>query len=413
MATVAHAHGSGKTIRTVVDMPTPVSTLAPPCRGDLMPVKILMQLMGVMFTLLRSLCTDKSNLAMEVLALRQQLAVLKRKNPRPSLTDLDRAFWASLKDHFSAWALRLRSGRADALIIVKPETVVRWHKEGFRRHWARKSARAAGRPQIPPEHIDFIKRISGDHPEYGEDRIALELELKLGIRHSTATVRKYMVKGFGPGKARSPQSWSTFLKNQASAIWTCDFCVQRTVKFTALYIFVIMELGSRRVMHINVTEHPAQEWVRQQIRTATYEKQPKFLLHDNDGMFGQLGKPVTAVVNGKNHSCRSTFDVWLAEAQGIRGIPTPYRAPNANAHIERFNGSLRRELLDHILVWNESQLRVTAAEYVRWYNSARVHQGIHGIPDPDPELAKPRPAPGRLVARPVLGGLHHDYRLAA
>lgn len=162
-----------------------------------------------------------------------------------------------------------------------------------------------------------------------------------------------MVKGTGPGRARSPQSWGTFLKNQASAIWTCDFCVQRTVKFTALYIFVIMELGSRKVMHINVTQHPTQDWVRQQIRTASYERQPKFLLHDNDGMFGQLGKPVTAEVSGKKVSCRSALDVWLAGTQSIRRIPTPYHAPNANAHIERFNGSLRRELLDptSLLPW--------------------------------------------------------------
>ncbi len=335
-----------------------------------MAPRMLIQLMAMMLTLVRTLFADKANLALENLALRQQLVVLQRKTPRPRLDDFDRAFGAGLKEHFSAWALRLRSGQADALIIVKPETVIGWHRNAFRHHWAKKCAGRPGRPPIPTEHIDFIRRISGDHPEYGEDRIALELELKLGIRHSAATVRKYMVKGIGPGRARSPQSWSTFLKNQASAIWTCDFCVQRTVKFTALYIFVVMELGSRKVMHINVTAHPTQEWVRQQIRTASYEKQPKFLLHDNDGMFGQLGKPASVEVSGKRVSCRSGLDVWLAETQGIRGIPAPYHAPNAQAHIERFNETLRRELLDHILVWNESQLRAITAEYIRWYKWA-------------------------------------------
>ena len=166
-------------------------------------------------------------------------------------------------------------------------------------------------------------------------------------------------------------------------------------------------------MHTNVTEHPTLAWVQQQIRDATFDQQPNFLIHDNDGIYGQLGKRVTAQVNGKKVFCRSTLELWLAETRGIRGIPTPYHAPNAAAHIERFNGTLRREVLDRILVWNEGQLRTVTAEYARWYNAGRVHQGIHGIPDPDPELARPKPVNGRLVARPVLNGLHHDYRLAA
>jgi len=286
---------------------------------------------------------------------------------------------------------------------------VRWQKQRFRNFWRRKSK--PGRPCIERQHIDFIRRISGDHPECGEDRIALELEVKFGIKHSTATVRKYMVK---PSRPRGDSlTWRTFLKNQADAIWTCDFAVQSTVRFTALYIFVIMELGSRKVVHVNVTRQPTLAWVKQQIRDATFEEQPKFLIHDNDGIFGQLGKPVTVDVNARPHSCRSTFDVWLAEPRGIRGIPTPYQAPNANAHVERLIGTLRRELLDRILVWNERQLRTVVNEYVRWFNAGRVHQGIHGIPDADPELAGEKPADGKLVARPILNGLHHDYRAVA
>jgi len=355
--------------------------------------------MQMMLALVQMLFANKAALAMENLALRQQLAVYKRKQPRPRLTDMDRAFWTVLKDQFAAWA--------DALVIVKPDTVVRWQKQRFRNFWRRKSK--PGRPCIERQHIDFIRRISGDHPEYGEDRIALELEVKFGIKHSPATVRKYMVKP--PRPRGDPMTWRTFLKNQADAIWTCDFCVQHTVKFTALYIFVIMELGSRKVVHINVTEHPTLAWVKQQLRDATFEEQPKFLIHDNDGIFGQLGKPVTVDVSGKKVSCRSSLDVWLAATRGIRGVPTPYHAPNAAAHIERFMGTLRRELLDRILVWNEGQLRAVLAEFVRdWYNRSRVHQGIHGIPDPDPELSAPKPANGKLVARPILNGLHHDYR---
>jgi len=145
--------------------------------------------------------------------------------------------------------------------------------------------------------------------------------------------------------------------------------------------------------------------VQQLIRDATFEQQPRFLIHDNDGIYGQLGKRVTAQVNGKKVSCRSSLDLWLAESRGIRGIPTPYGAHNTQAHIERFNGTLRRELLDRILVWNEGQLRAVVAEFVRdWYHSSRVHQGIHGIPDPEPELAKPQPLKGSLVSIRVFTG---------
>ena len=337
------------------------------------------------------------------LVLRQQLTVFKRKYSRPALRDGDRLFWSLISRVWKDWR--------SALIIVKPDTVIRWQKKRFRDYWRRKSRSGPGRPPIEQQHIEFIRRISGDHPEYGEDKIALELELKFGIKHSEATIRKYRVKAQGP--RRSSQCWRTFLRNQADAIWTCDFCVQYTVRFTALYIFVIMELGTRKVVHVNVTTRPNLTWVRQQIRDATFEEQPKFLCHDNDGIFGQLGKPTTVEVDGKKVSCRSSLDLWLVQVMGIRGIPTPYRAPNAQAHIERFMGTLRRELLDRILIWNERQLRTTLEEFIRWYNAGRVHQGIHGIPDPDPELAAPKPAHGKLVARPILNGLHHDYRLAA
>ena len=336
------------------------------------------------------------------LALRQQLGVYKRKQKRPALKNRDRVFWALLSRVWPAWR--------SALIIVQPETVLKWQKKRFRNYWRKKSR--PGRPTIDPRHIRFIRRISADHPEYGEDRIALELEIKFGVKHSATTIRKYMVKS--PRPRQPSQSWRTLLRNQADAIWMCDFCVQYTVRFTAFYIFVIMELESRKVVHFAVTEHPTLAWVKQQIRNAAFEDQPKFIIHDNDGIFGQFGRPARAVVDGKQVSCRSSFDLWLAETMRIRGIAIPYGAPNAAAHIERFMGTLRREVLDRILIWNERQLRAVLAEYIHdWYNNSRVHQGIHGIPDPDPALAEPRPPGGRLVARSILNGLHHDYRLAA
>ena len=342
-------------------------------------------------------------LLFRLLLLRHQIGVWKRSIKRPKLKKSDRLFWPHIARIWKQWRTEL--------FIVKPETVIRWRKRKFREFWKRKSQGKIGRPSIPQKHIAFIQRISSDHPEYGEDRIALELELKFGILHSTATIRKYRTRGkFRP---RDSQNWKTFLKNQAEAIWSCDFFVQHTLGFRVLYIFVLMEIGSRKVIHFNVSDHPTLDWIKQQVRAACGDIHPKFVIHDNDGKYGQLGHPITIEKNGETVSCRSSFDAWLFEIMNIRGIPTPYRAPNAEAHIERLIGTLRRECLDHMLIWNERHLRRVLGEFIRWHNQGRVHQGINQIPDPDPELTGPLPDDGRLLAIPILNGLHHDYRLVA
>jgi transposase InsO family protein len=196
-------------------------------------------------------------------------------------------------------------------------------------------------------------------------------------------------------------------------MWSCDFFVQHTVGFHILYIFVIMELANRKILHLNVTDHPTLEWTKLQIRNACFEDQPKFLLHDNDAKFGQFGRPFLLENAGKKVSCRSEYDLWPWQEMGIRGIPIPYGAPNTAAHIERLIGTIRRECLDRMVIWNERHLRCVLKEFIGWYNHGRVHQGLNGIPDPDPALAEPKPERGRLVAIPVLNVLHHDYRLAA
>ncbi len=338
-----------------------------------------------------------------ILLLRHQLAVYKRKSKKPTLRNRDRLFWSLLSRIWYDWA--------SELILVKPETVIRWRNRKFGEFWRKKSQSKSGRPTIAKEHIAFIRRISSDHPEYGEDRIALELEVKFGIHHASSTVRRYMVER-RPGTTDS-QTWRNFLKNQAKAIWCCDFFVQQTVGFRVLYVFVVMELASRKVLHFHITDQPTLEWTEQQLRNACFDSQPKCLLHDNDGKFGQFGRPRRLEIEGKSISCRSAFDVWLRREMGIRGIATPYRAPNAAAHIERLIGTLRRECLDRMLIWNEGHLRCVLKEFVNWYNHGRVNQALNGIPDPDPKLAGPKPVNGKLVAIPVLNGLHHDYRLAA
>jgi transposase InsO family protein len=366
-------------------------------------MKILLVIMVVQFFNLVSFAWFNRVAALRILVLRQQLTVYKRKSKKPVVRNGDRLFWSFISRIWRDWK--------SELILVNPETVVRWRKRKFCEFWWRKSQGRSGRPAIPKEHIDFIRRISSDHPEYGEDRIALELEVKFGICHACSTVRKYMVKR-RPGPADS-RAWRSFLKNQAKAMWPCDFFVQHTVGFRILYIFVIMELANRKVIHLNVTDHPTLDWTKQQIRNACFEGSPKFLLHDNDAKFGQLGRTFRAENDGKKVSCRSTFDVCLWTEMDIRGIAIPYGAPNAAAHIERLIGTLRRECLDRMLIWNERHLRRVLTEFIGWYNHGRVHQGLNGIPDPDPALAEPKPSGGKLVAIPVLNGLHHDYRLAA
>ena len=297
--------------------------------------------------------------ALRLAVYRQQLGVYRRSTKRPILENRARLFWVVISRLWKDWR--------SELFVVRPETLIRWRKRKFREFWRRKSHGRVGRPLIPKKHIQFIRRISSDHPEYGEDRIALELELKFGIEHSSATIRKYRARG---GGSRESQVWQTFLRNQSKAIWSCDFFVQHTIGFRVLYVFVIMELASRKIVHFNVTEHPTLDWTRQQVVNACFDGQPKFLIHDNDGKFGQLGRPIQIEKSGRRASCRCTLDVWLFEVMDITGIPIPYRAPNASAHVERLIGTLRRECLDHMLIWNERQLRWTLSEFIRWYNYA-------------------------------------------
>jgi hypothetical protein len=175
-----------------------------------------------------------------------------------------------------------------------------------------------------------------------------------------------------------------------------------------------MEIHSRRIVHLSVTANPTLPWVKQQIREATpWGKAPRFLVHDNDGIFGQYGKRIPVERSGRRRSYRCHLDCWLDEAMGIKGIPIPYGAPNASPYVERFMRTLRQEALDHFIFLGIGHIRRVVTEYVRYYNGARPSQAIHGIPDPYPELQQPPPENGRLVALPVLSGIHHDYRLAA
>jgi len=362
-------------------------------------------LIVALFACLRAALMSRTALALENAALRQQLAVYLRTPRQPRLRAGDRVFWIALRRLWPDWTR--------PLVIVTPETVIAWHRQGFKVFWRRRSrSPKIGRPRIPRKHIAFIQRISGDHPEWGEDRIAEELAAKFGVDHSPSTIRRYMAPR--SGSPRGDQTWRTFVRNLAKEVWACDFLAQYTALFAVVYIFVVMEIGSRRIAHVNVTTNPTLSWVKQQIREPTPEDGiPRFIIHDNDGIFGQYGRPVTMEKDDSTRSYRCHLDRWLDEVIGIEGIPIPYGAPNASPHVERFVRTLREETLNHFIFLSADHVRRVVAEYVRYYNGARPSQAIHGIPDPYPELRQPPPKAGKLLALPVLGGVHHDYRLIA
>jgi putative transposase len=207
-------------------------------------------------------------------------------------------------------------------------------------------------------------------------------------------------------RPRSGHSWRTFIRTHQEEIFACDFLIQHTAWFDLVYVFVVMAISTRRIVLINVTTSPTLDWVKHQIRTITaFDEGPRYLIHDNDGIFGQFRERQA----GRYYRCH--FDRWLFEVMGIKGIPIPYGAPNANARLERFHRTLREAALNHFIFLSEGQVRRVCREFVEYYNRARPSQAIAGIPNPYPELQVSPPREGKLVALRVLGGLEHDYRM--
>jgi transposase InsO family protein len=333
---------------------------------------------------LADLARSKPELIAENALLRQQVVILRRRVARPRCTPTDRALLVLL-------ASRLRTWR-QSLLIVQPDTLLRWHRELFRRFCRRKArpAAPAHRPPLAPETIALIREMAAANRTWGAERIRGEL-LKLHIHVAKRTIQKYM-RGARPPR-HSGQTWATFLHNHAHDIWACDFLPVTDLLFRPLYAFFVMEVASRRVVHVNVTRHPTDVWVAQQLREATpFGEHPKHLIRDNDSKYG----PAFA---------------HLADVTGIDEVCTAYRAPKENAICERFLGSVRRECLDHLLILGEAQLRRVLRDYVAYFNTARPHQGLQQhIPDPPAEAVLQT---GPVQATPVLGGLHHAYSRAA
>jgi putative transposase len=279
--------------------------------------------------------------------------------------------------------------------------MIRWQRAGWRLFWRWKCR--AGRLRIPVELRELIRRMARENPIWGEDRIANELLVKLGIRVSPRTVRKYMPKR-PHGQPRGDQRWSTFLKNHAEAILACDFFVAVTATFRMLYVFVVIEHASRRLVHVDVTAHPSAEWTLQQLREAVgFGNAHRYLIHDRDSIFARhLDESINAL--------------------GLRVLKSPLRSPKANAICERVIGTIRRECLDWLIPISEAHLRAILKIWVEHYNCGRPHSSLGpGVPDPpnaeevSARQSKFRHGLGEGVAvrsKSVLGGLHHEYSLA-
>jgi putative transposase len=330
------------------------------------------------------LSRSQSELWLENALLRQQLLILQRHVKKPRFTRRDRLSLLLLASRLPNWK--------HLLLILKPATLLRWHRQGFKLFWRLKSRAPRGRPHLSQELISLIQRMAAENPLWGAERIRGEL-LKLGLHVAKDTIQTYLPR---VRPTRSPsQDWNTFLKNHAKEVWACDFLPVIDLFFRTIYVFFIIELGSRRVVHFGVTRHPTDAWVAQQLREATpYDAAPRFLIRDNDSKFGQ------------------EFAL-VAKATDIEVLRTPYRAPRANAICERFMGSVRRECLDQMLTMTERQLYRVVREYVTFFNAARPHQGIQQrIPEKLGSNAQAK-REGKIIAFPILNGLHHDYRWAA
>lgn len=324
--------------------------------------------------------TEIRALVLENLALRQQLTVLARAGKRPKLARGDWAFWVLLSRRWQAWR--------ELCLLVKPATVIRWHRAGFRLFWTWKSRRLGGRPQVAPRHRALIRQMARENPLWGAPRIHGEL-LKLGVEVSERTVSRLMPRRL-PDEKRA-QTWRAFLENHKDVLAAMDFLVVPTWNFRQLYVLVILEHGRRVIRHMNVTTNPTAAWVKQQLREAfPFVEVPRYLLFDRDATFG--------AVKG------------FVAAMGITPKQTSPRSPWQNGHCERVIGPLRRDLLDHVVVLGEDHLRRLLRDYLCYYHEDRTHLALG---KDAPRGRPPDPSYGvgcQIVAKPRCGGLHHRYQ---
>ena len=324
---------------------------------------------------------SRAALQLEILVLRHQLGVLQRSVKRPKLSPADLFFWAWLSSVWTGWESRVS--------MVKAATVIGWRRKGFGLFWSWKIRHGKrGRPAVPKEVRQLIRMLSRENPLWGAPHIHGEL-LKLGINIGETSVSKYMVRHRKPPS----QTWRTFLDNHLKTMVSVDFFVVPTIRFQILYVFLVLAHERRRILHFAVTAHPTAEWTAQQMREAfPWDTLPRYLLRDRDRIFGQ------------------EF-VRQVKVMGIKQVLSAPRSPWQRAYIERVIGTIRRECLDHLIVFNERSLHRHLQAFVDYYHRNRVHLALEKD-TPEPRLIQP-PECGRIVSIPVLGGLHHRYERRA
>ncbi len=337
---------------------------------------ILLALLGFVIGMFRS----RIALQCEIVTLRHQLALYRRSTRRPRVRPGYRILWAWLARHWGRWR--------EVLVFVQPRTVIAWQRRRFREHWARRSRRKPGRPAVSKELRALVRDISVANPHWGSPRILGELR-KLGISVAKSTVEKYRVR---PRRPASP-TWQAFLTNHLSEIVAMDFFTVPTVSFRVLFVLIVLAHDRRRVLHFNVTAHPTAEWTAQQLVEALpWETAPHYLLRDRDAAYGQIFQQRVAGL-------------------GMEQVLAAPRSPWQNPYAERLIGSIRRECLDHVLVFSEDHLLRVLARYVDYSHRWRTHLSL-AMDAPDRRPVQP-PDQGAVVAVPEVDGLHHHYERRA
>ena len=328
---------------------------------------------------IRAMVASRATIVAENLALRHQLGVLQRSVKRPRIRQRDRILWV--------WLSRLWADWRSSLMVVKPETVTRWHRDGFKLYWRWKSRGKPGRPKIDAEIRSLIRRMCRENATWGAPRIHSELQL-LGYDVDESTVGKYMIRHRKPPS----QTWRTFLENHVSDIAAIDFFVVPTVRFQLLYCFIVLRHDRRRVVHFNVTRHPTARWTGQQIVEAfPFDEAPRFLIRDHDSIYG--------------------VDFQLrVDHMNIEEVVIAYRSPWQSPYVERLIGSIRRDCLDHVIVLNEAHLRRILTDYFAYYHKSRTHLSLDRNAPMPREVEPPscgrvhRDSNGRRPASPVHAG---------
>lgn len=342
-------------------------------------------LIAILVRVLRAACRSRADLVLENLALKQQVTALKQARPKPFLHETDRAFWVALRGAWARWA--------ELLVIVKPETVVDWHRRRFRRHWTKISQqnRGPGRPPVTAEVRRLIREMALENG-WGAPRIHVEL-LKLGFSISEASVSRYVPRR--PPAPGAHDRWLTFLRNHMDCTAAMDLFTVPTVRLRQLYCFFVIHHGRRHILHFAATYNPTSQWVIQQLREAfPFDAAPRFIIFDRDAIF-------------------SAALVESSKSMGTKPCRTSFRSPWQNAYAERWILGARQELFDHVIIFGARHAQRLGRKYIAYHHKDRCHLGLDKD-TPDERPVTPRPSPtAKVVALPRVGGLHHRYEWRA